>query len=274
MSSKESSVKPAPDAKSSDMMVVRNEVLETKGSFASSETKYLHLAVLVSALTIGAYCSFEYLRQGLIEYLVASIVSGLFFVASFLPSILGSANYSAPSELLPEKLLSHDLFKKYMVICDDIREFENHKRSLLEETVTGQLKELIESRLPLMLSRRDSYSKYWSRCDSAKLEKEIAELRSNLENEKDDDIKKVISRNLSIAESTGENYEKIKKALKLYDLQIATVGQHLENLDTKIHILELEADMHDAAKDVIEDITGDIDDIEETLSQMDLPGPQ
>lgn len=274
MSPKESLAKSGPDVKSRELTKATGTAVEVNSNFSSPETKYLHLAVLVSALAIGSYCSFEYVRQGLIEYLVASIVSGLFFVASFLPSVLGRATYPVPCEALSEKLLSHDLFKKYMVICDDIDGFEPHKRSLLEETVTGQLKELIESRLPLMLSRRDSYSKYWDRCDSAKLESEIGELRSNLENEKDDDIRKVISRNLSIAESTGENYEKIKKALKLYDLQIATVGQHLENLDTKIHILELEADMHDAARDVIEDITGDIDDIEETLSQMDLPGPQ
>lgn len=255
-------------------LVAVNNNLQVQGNSSTSETKYVHLVVFVSAMAIGAYCSLEYVRQGLLEYLTAAMVSGLFLVGTFLSSVLGKNSLKETSYLLPDKLVSHDLFKKYIAICDDIKEFDSHKRSLLEETVTGQLKELIESRLPLMLSRRDSYSKYWSRCDSLKLENEIVELQSNLKKEKDPDIKKVIARNLSIAESTGENYEKIKKALKLYDLQIATVGQHLENLDTKIHILELEADMHDAAKDVIEDITCDIDDIEATLSSMDLHGPQ
>ena len=266
-------------SKGTDLVKRDSKTLPVKIIPSSPEIKYLHIAIVVSALAIGGYCSLEYVRQGLIEYLVGAVIGGLFFVASSLWSIAGKAvPEQSPQSLidqsLPQQLLSHKLFKKYQVILSDIEGFDSHKRSLLNETVTGQLKELIESRLPRMLSRRDSYRQYWKRCNPEKLEGEVKELKLTLQNEKDDDIKKVIKRNLSIAESTDANYEKIRKALKLYDLQIATVGQHLENLDTKIHILELESDMHDAAKDVIEEITGDINDIEETLSQMDLPAPQ
>ena len=147
-------------AKVKELVVTGNSLQRITTDSISPEMKYLHIVVLVSALAIGGYCSFEYVRQGLIEYLVAAVIGGLVFSVSFLSSLTRKPVLKEIPAFLPQALLTHNLFKKYKVILEDIKKFESHKRNLLEETITGQLKELIESRLPLMLSRRDSYSQY------------------------------------------------------------------------------------------------------------------
>ena len=107
-------------SKVTDLVERDSKTLPVKITPSSPEMKYLHIAVLVSALAIGGYCSLEYVRQGLIEYLVGAVIGGLFFVASSLWSITGKTVPEQIPQLLPQHLLSHKLFKKYQVILSDI----------------------------------------------------------------------------------------------------------------------------------------------------------
>ena len=241
-----------------------------------SELSYIQLALVVSSLTIGSYCGFEYFRQSLAEYLIVSLISipvfitSLFYYGKGRLTAIDEGREKDTTKLLPSSLTSHPLYSKYVAVVREIAELHEGKQALFGSSILEQLKELMEVQFPQMLARQDGYKAYFGKCDLTALNHNIGKLEKSLESENDDDIRKVIERNLSIARSTQDNYQKLEKAIRLYALQISTIGQHLQNLESKIHILDLEAEKIDIAKH-IEGMTSDINDIEQALAQIELP---
>ena len=237
---------------------------EKRDDNSSDDFGYFKLVSFAIAGTLAIYWGLQFIRQSVMEYFVGIVFAVV--VAGVTAVLAGRYHYR---RALPDSADRHPVFNRYNSILEEISFFSDHKRGLLEASLVPQLEELIEEKLPELLQRRDRYRKYWSQCDAKRLKTEISDLEERVNAEKDPDIQRALSRNLAIARSTSENYATIEKTLKLYELQIASIDKHLENLDTKIHILDFDDDIKEAAESIVYGINRDIGDLERALIQMD-----
>jgi len=207
---------------------------------------------------------FHYLRHHVLDPIVGLVVGALTLtsVALFLVGKLHRKE-------LPDDESMHAVVERYRLLLEEIRSFGKDNRGLLEVGLEPQLAELIEEKLPELLLRRDKYRAHWRQCDVLSVSNEVGDLEQRLTEEGDLDIQTALRRNLDIAQSTLANYRTLEKTLKLYDLQISSIEKHLENLQSKLHILDFDDDIKTAADEIIVNINGDIDDLEQALVSMD-----
>jgi len=225
---------------------------------------YFKLVSLAIAGTLAVYWGLQYLQQSLMEYLVGTVVA-----AAFAAVVAVAGLRHQFGRRLPAGRERHPVEQRYRALLDEVAGFTVRKRELLEAGLVPQLRELIEEKLPELLARRDRYRDYWQRCFPERLQGEIDELEARATAESDPDIRRAVVRNLDIARSTLANMAAIEKTLKLYELQISSIDKHLENLDTKLHILDFDDDIKAAAESIVQGINCDIDDLEKALVQMD-----
>jgi hypothetical protein len=226
---------------------------------------------LVSSTVVAAlflyWGPWRYFRQQAVDPLLGLVVGSLALTSVAL-FYVGRLHRKA----LPDDPPSHPVIGRYRALLEDLSGFEQEKRRIIEAGLEPQLTELIEEKLPQLLLRRDRYRSYWKRCDVLGVTKEIASLEQRVAGETDEDIQRALQRNLGIARSTLENYRALEKTLKLYELQISSIEKHLENLQSKLHILDFDDDIKAAADEIIFNINGDIDDLERALTNMDRLG--
>ncbi len=225
---------------------------------------YFKLVTVAIAGTLALYWGLQFIRQSVMEYFIGIVFA---VVLAGVGAVLAGRNHFRKKITAGEH--KHPVFQRYRAMLSEIDDFSERKRGLLETSLVPQLRELIEDKLPELIFRRDRYRTYWNQCDAPRLKAEIADLEQRVNAEQDPDIEKALSRNLAIARSTAENYATIEKTLKLYELQISSIDKHLENLDTKLHILDIDDDIKAAAESIVHGINCDIDDLEKALVQMD-----
>lgn len=228
--------------------------------------RWFRLTAVAIGGSLAAYWLLLLVREHFMDNLAVAVVGGVAFAAGFLTII---HHVSRPQ---PPPALEGPVFRRYRALLAELADFDERKRRLLQGGLVPQLRELIEDKLPELLQRRDRFASYRARCDLPGVTGEVAELERRLAVEEDPDIARALGRNLGIARSTLANYAALEKTLKLYELQIASIERHLENLDSKLHILDLDDDIKAAAEAIIGRINGDIEDLESALTQMDALG--
>lgn len=236
----------------------------TKEERNADDLGYFKLVTAAIAGTLAVYWGLQFIRQSVMEYFIGIVFA---VVVAGIAAVLAGRNHYRKS--LPAAEEAHPVFRRYHGMLEEISDFSERKRGLLETSLVPQLRELIEEKLPELIERRDRYRSYWNQCNAPRLKAEISDLEERVNAESDPDIEKALSRNLAIARSTAENYATIEKTLKLYELQISSIDKHLENLDTKLHILDIDDDIKAAAETIVHGINCDIDDLEKALVQMD-----
>ncbi len=227
------------------------------------DLRYFKLVSLAIAVTLAFYWGLQYLRHSLMDYLIGTVFGGTVAIIALAALLRGVYTKQLSSADL------HPVVMRYRDMLVEIESFDSRKKALLQSSLVPQLQELIEDKLPELIDLRDRYEGCWKRCSPVRLQEEIKTLEEKIENESDMDIRRALKRNLSIAQSTKENYANIEKTMKLYELQIASIDKHLENLVTKLHILDPDDDIKSTAEGILRGIHYDIDDLEKALIQMD-----
>jgi hypothetical protein len=237
----------------------------------ADDVDYVKLVVLAIAGALAVYWGLvQYIRQSAMDNLVGVVVGVALIGMASGAVVRRLQRRGRPALALPD----HPVVNRYRELLDELSRFDRRKRSLLEGGLLPQLQELIEEKLPELVLRRDRYRAYHDRCDERGLQAGIADLERRLAEEGDADIRRALQKNLDLARSTGENYARIAKTLKLYDLQINSIERQLENLDSKLHVLELDDDIKAAAEAIVQGINADIADLEHALVQIDALGGQ
>ncbi len=159
----------------------------------------------------------------------------------------------------PAEMLKQDILRT-------IAGSDSSTKSLLASSLNPRIENLVDQRLSTLQSKKRQLDSVYQSYNIKEIKGDIDRLNRDLDSETDAGMTRALQKSLEMSEAMLENYGKIEKMRRLYDVQMDIIFKYIKNFHMKIATLNADSSRVDAEMDRdIEKIDGEIKVIEESF---------
>lgn len=220
---------------------------------------------------VGLVRIMTYLAPVFFTFSILTGYPGTFFVSLVMSSISLAFFYNLQKGQLdrhlalprtPVELLKQDILKT-------IAGSEKNTKQLIASSLMPKIEELIDERMTVLKTKKSQLDQVYQSYNIKEIRSDIERLRREAGNETDDRIKRALAKSLQLSESMQENYSKIERMRRLYDVQMDIIMKNLKNFRMKIATMDLSTGVDKGVDKDIEKIETEISVIEDSFREVD-----
>ncbi|MBI4870434.1 MAG: hypothetical protein HY814_02580 [Candidatus Riflebacteria bacterium] len=215
---------------------------------------------------VGLVRIMTYLAPVFFTFSILTGYPGTFFVSLVMSSISLAFFYNLQKGQ-HDRHLALPRSQVEMLQQDILRTIAGSERSakgLLTSSLTPKIENLNQT-LTNLKSKKNQLDSVYQGYNVKEIKTEIERLKREMATEPDERIKRALTKSLQISEAMLENYSKMERMRRLYDVQMDIIVKNYKNLRMKIATLNLSDDVGRGVEKDIEKLETEVKVIEDSF---------